>query len=159
MGPAVLLVGSALVIGSLFLPWYHADPRYDHYPPDLQPFVPMQSFEGFALLWFVLAAVPIFAMLVCLAIDATPLLRLPWLIMTASVCFGLLTLVAGGVGILLLILYPGFLMLAGTVPKLLDPGYFVSLVGFFLLLPGAILLMIGQAQVGQKARLGRMRAK
>jgi hypothetical protein len=49
IGPAVLLVGSALVIGSLFLPWYHADARYlvgDPYPSDFQPVVPMQSFGG-----------------------------------------------------------------------------------------------------------------
>ena len=55
MGPAVLLVGSALLIGSLFLPWYHTDPRYDHYPPDLQPVVPIQSHDGRTLGWFVWA--------------------------------------------------------------------------------------------------------
>jgi hypothetical protein len=67
--------------------------------------------------------------------------------------------VTGGVGILLLILYPGFLTLAGTVPKLLDSGYFVSLAGFFLFLPGAILLMIGQRYVREKARLGQLGAQ
>jgi hypothetical protein len=76
----------------------------------------------------------------------------------SAVCFGLLTLVAGGVGIISLVLYPGFLTLAGTVPKLLDWGYFVSLAGYILLVPGTILLMIGQTHVRQMVRLGRLRA-
>jgi hypothetical protein len=40
----------------------------------------------------------------------------------------------------------------------LDWGYFVSLEGYFLLVPGTILLMIGQTHVRQMVRLGRLRA-
>jgi hypothetical protein len=161
IGPAVLLVGSALVIGSLFLPWYYANPRDlvgDHYLPDFQPFVPMQSFGTGDLFWFALAAIPIATTLVCLGVDATPLLRRRWLIRGSAVCFGSLTLMAAGVGIIALILYPGFLTLAGTVSKLLDWGYFVSLAGYILLVPGAILLIIGQMYVRQMVHLGRLRA-
>jgi hypothetical protein len=150
IGPAVLLLGSALVIGGLFLPWHHSDARYlvgDPYPSDFQPFIPMQSFDGSELFWLVLAAIPISATLVCLRIDTTPRLRRRGFIRASAVCFGLLTLMAGGVGILSLILYQGFMRLEGTVPKLLDWGYFVSLVGYILLAPGAILLMIGQTHV------------
>lgn len=161
IGPAVLLLGSALVIGGLFLPWYHADARYlvgDPYPSDFQPVVPMQSFYAGDLYWFVLAAIPIMATLVCLLIDATPILRRHGLIRGSAICFGLLTLVAGGVGIISLILYHSFLYLVGTVPKLMDSGYVVSLAGYFLLVPGAILLMIGQSHVRKMVRLGRLRA-
>jgi hypothetical protein len=80
IGPAVLLVGSVLVIGGLFLPWDHSDARYlvgDPYPTDFEPFVPMQSFYAGYLFWLELAAVPIIATLGCLGIDATPLLRRP----------------------------------------------------------------------------------
>jgi hypothetical protein len=154
-------VGSALVIGGLFLPWYHADARYlvgDLYPSDFQPFIPMQPFNGSDLLWLTLAAFPVIAALVCPAVDATPLLRRQWLIIAAAICLGSLTLVAGGVGIIFLILYPGLLTLAGTVPKLLDWGYFVTLTGYILLVPGAVLLMIGQRYIRQMVRLGRLRA-
>jgi hypothetical protein len=85
-------------------------------------------------------------------------MRREWLIRASAVCFGVLTLVAGGVGILSLILYHGFLNLGGTVPELLDWGYFVSLAGYILLVPGAILLMIGQTHVRQMVRVGRLRA-
>jgi hypothetical protein len=167
LGPAVLLVGSALGIGGLFLPWYHADARYlvgDPYPSDFQPFVPVQSLYDGDLFWLVLAAIPIMATLVCLLIDATPRLRRQGLIRGSAVCLGLLTLVAGGGGIFLLIQFHRFLHLAGTVylaghvPALIDSGYFVSLAGYILLVPGAILLMIGQTQVRQLVRLGRLRA-
>jgi hypothetical protein len=164
IGPAVLLVGSALVLGGLFLPWYHADARYlvgDSDPSDFQPFVPVQSLyhgDRFWLILAALAAIPIMATLVCLGIDATPRLRRPGLIRGAAVGFGLLTLLAGGGGIFLLNLYQGFMRLAGTVPELLDWGYFASFAGYLLLVPGAILLMIGQTHVSQLVRLGRLRA-
>jgi hypothetical protein len=144
MGPAVLLLGSALVMGSLFLPWYHADPRIDHYPPDLQPFVPMQPFVPGDLFWLVVPAIHIIAVLVCLVIDVTPLVRRPRLIREAAVLFFLLMVMAGGTGILFLMQVPGFfLTVAGTVPKVLDGGYFVALAGCILLLPGAVLLING----------------
>lgn len=167
IGPAVLLLGGALVIGGLFLPWYHADARYlvgDPYPSDFQPFVPVQSLYDGDLFWLVLAAIPIMATLVCLLIDATPILRRHGLIRGSAICFGLLTLVAGVGGIFLLIQFHSFLHLAGTiylaglVPALMDSGYFVSLAGYLLLVPGAILLMIGQSHVRKMVRLGRLRA-
>lgn len=46
-------------------------------------------------------------------------------------------LVTGGVGIVSLLVYPDFLSLAGTVPNILDWGYYVSLVGCILLMPEA----------------------
>lgn len=145
IGPAILLVGSVLLLGSLFLPWHHADARYlvgDPYPGDFQPFVPMQSFSAGDLYWLVLAAIPILAALVCLCIDASP--RLRRLSRVAAVYFGIFTLLAAGVGIISLILSYSFLDLAGTVPNILDWGYFVSLAGYILLVPGAILLMVGR---------------
>jgi hypothetical protein len=160
LGPVVLFVGSALVIGAVFLPWYHADARYlvgDPYSSDFQPFVPMQSFDGSDLFWLVLAAITIIGVLICLCVDATPFLRQQWLIRVSAISFGLLTLVEGGLGIISHLLYPGLLTLAGTVPKILDGGYFVSLAGYILLVPGAILLMIGQRHVRQLVRLGRLR--
>jgi hypothetical protein len=167
LGPAVLLVGSALVIGGLFLPWHHADARYlvgDPYPSDFQPFVPVQSLSTSRNDWFwlilaALAAIPIIATLVCLRIDATPHLRRQGLIRGAAVRFRLLTLLAGVGGIILLYpLYNGSLNLLGGVPELVDWGYFVSLAGYILLVPGAILLMIGQTHVSQLVRLGQLRA-
>jgi hypothetical protein len=145
----------------LFLPWYYADARYlvgDPYPSDFEPFVPMQSFYAGYLYWLVLAAIPIIATLGCLGIDATPLLRRPGLLRGSAIGFGLLTLVAGAVGIISLLIYRSYLPLLGTVPKLLDWGYFVSLEGYFLLVPGTILLMIGQTHVRWMVRLGRLRA-
>jgi hypothetical protein len=160
IGPAVLLVGSALVLGGLFLPWFHYDTPYlvgGRYSA-LQPFVPMRSFIAEDLEWFVLAAIPIMATLVCLRIDATPRLRRQGLIRGSAIFFGLLTLVAGGVGTISLILSWYFLTLAaGNI--LMDSGYGVSLAGYILLMPGAILLMVGQSHVRQVVRLGRWRAQ
>jgi hypothetical protein len=158
-------VGSALVIGGLFLPWHHSDARYlvgDPYPSDFLPFVPVQSFstngnDWFWLLLAALAALPILATLVCLGLDATPRLRRPGLIRGAAVFFGFLTLLAGAGGSILLFRYHGFLGVAGGVPDLMDWGYFVSLAGYILLVPGALLLMAGQRQVSQLVRLGRLR--
>jgi hypothetical protein len=161
IGPGVLLLSSALVIGSLFLPWYHFDARYlvgDPYSSDSQPFVPVQSFYAGDLIWLALAAIPIMATLVCLLIDATPFLRQQWLILSSAVCFGILTLVAGGVGIMLLIFYRGFLGLAGTIPHIMDSGYVMSFVGYILLAPGGIFLIIGQTHVRNMVRLGQLRA-
>lgn len=160
IGPAALLLGSALVLGGLFLPWHHSDARYlvgDPYPSDFQPFVPMQPFDAADLYWLVLAAIPIIAMLVCLLIDATPPLRRPTVILGTAIFFGVVTLLTAGVGIISLILEYSFLGLAGTVPHILDSGYFVSLAAYILLVPGAILLMIGQTHVSRLVRLGLLR--
>jgi hypothetical protein len=158
IGPAVLLVGSALVIGGLFLPWYHFYLGGDGYLNAFQPFVPMQSFHAEDLYWLVLAAIPIMATLVCLRIDATPHLRGQGLIRGSAIFFGLLTLVAGGVGTISLILFRYFLTLAaGNI--LMDSGYVMSLAGSILLMPGAILLMVGQSHVRQVVRLGGWHAR
>lgn len=160
-GPAVLLVGSALVIGSLFLPWYHSDPRFlvgDPYPSDFQPFVPMQSYNFIDQYWPVLVAFPIMAALVCLLIDTTPRWRDQAIIRASAIIFGIFALMAAGVGIILLILYPVFLSMGEGVPRIWDSGYVIALVGYILLAPGAILVMIGQRQVRRMVRLGRLRA-
>jgi len=160
IGPAVLLVGSALVIGGLFLPWRHfyVDGTGRGLVAFQQPFVPMQSFPADDLYWLVLAAIPIMATLVCLRIDATPHLRGQGLIRGSAIFFGLLTLVAGGVGTISLILSWYFLTLAaGNI--LMDSGYGVSLAGYILLMPGAILLMVGQSHVRQVVRLRGWRAQ
>ena len=81
-----------------------------------------------------------------------------WLIRAAAICFGLLTLVAAGLGAFLLNSYPGVPGGDTSVPTIWDQGYSVSSVGYLLLVPGAILLMIGQAQVRQMVRQGRVRA-
>lgn len=157
IGPALLLLGCALVLGSLFLPWYHSDARYlvgDPYPSDFQPFVPMQPFDAVDLYWLVLAAIPIVAILVCLLIDVTPRLRRPSVILGTAIFSGVVTLLTAGVGIISLIFVYSFLGLAGTVPHILDSGYFVSLAAFILLVPGAILLIIGQIHVSRMVRLG-----
>jgi len=160
IGPAVLLVGSALVLGGLFLPWFHYDTPYlvgGRYSA-LQPFVPMRSFIAEDLEWFVLAAIPIMATLGCLRIDATPRLRRQGLIRGSAFFFGLLTLVAGGVGIISLILFRYFLTLPGVANILMDSGYVMSFAGSILLVPGAILLMVGQSHVRKMVRLGQWRA-
>ena len=106
-----------------------------------------------------MAAIPILATLVCLRIDATPRLRRQGLIRGAAIVFGLLTLVAGGVGTISLILSWYFLTLPGVANLLMDSGYGVSFAGYILLVPGAILLMVGQSHVRQVVRLGRWRAR
>jgi len=156
IGPAVLLAGCILVIGSLFLPWYHADPRYlvnDPYPGDLLPFVPIQSFNVEDVFWLGLQMVPLITALVCLGVDAIPFLRRGWLVLGAAISFGVVTILAGAVGVISLLLFPGFLTLAGTVPKILDWGYYVALAGYILLLPGVILLIIGQTHVREQLYL------
>ena len=158
IGPAVLLVGSALVIGGLFLPWYHFYLVGDFNFNASQPFVPMQSFHAEDLYWLVLAAIPIMATLGCLRIDATPRLRRQRLIRGSVIFFGLLTLVAGGVGIISLILFRYFLTLR-VANILMDSGYVMSLAGSILLMPGALLLMVGQSHVRQVVRLRGWRAR
>jgi hypothetical protein len=161
IGPAVLFLGGAFVVGGLFLPWYRSDARYlvgDPYPSDFQPFVPMQSFSAADLYWLVLAAIPILAALACLLIDAISRLRWRWVNRGSAIFFGVITLLAAAVGIISLILSYSFLGLAGTVPHIMDFGYFVSLAGYIILAPGAILLMFGQIRVSQMALLGSLRA-
>jgi hypothetical protein len=155
-GPAVLLVGSALEIGGLCLPWDHFGAPY---VPVNNAFVPMQSWSYTAdLYWLVLAAIPIMATLVSLGITAIPRLRRHGLIRRSAIFLGLLTLVAGGVSILSLILFHYFLTLEGVANLLMDSGYFISLAGSLLLVPGAILLMLGQRHVSKMVRLGQWRA-